>query len=91
MKPPAKKSKRKIPAGWVAPRKPYRPTVERRLDKTEAFFDRVRRMAERRLFAHNLKRPSAEDHSAVQLVQELAELAKANRGKIRQPFLALKT
>lgn len=70
-------------------RKPFRPTVERRLDKTESFFARVEKMAERRLLSHNLKRPAAEDYAAVELLQTIRDLAGANRGKVRQPTLKL--
>ena len=73
----------------VVVRKPFRPTLDRRLDKTEMFFERVQRMAERRLLAHNLKRPDAEDFHAVQLIQAISQLAAANRGKVRQPTLTL--
>lgn len=85
-----KKPQRKKPApGSPRPAKLYRPTVDRRLDKTEEFFERVRRQGERRLFAHNLKKPTPEDFAAVQLIQQVCELAGANRGKVRQPTLAI--
>ena len=72
-----------------APRKPFRPTIDRRLDKTESFFARVEKMAERRLLSHNLKRPAAEDYAAVELLQGIRDLAHGNRGKVRQPTLKL--
>jgi hypothetical protein len=89
MPPRKKRIRAKAKPAPVRAPKLYRPTIERRLDKTEAFFARVVRMAERRMFAHNLKRPAAEDHSSVELIGKLRDLAKESRGKVRQPSLAL--
>jgi len=70
-------------------RKPFRPTIERRLDKTESFFKRILRMSERALLSHNLKKPTNDDHTAVELIQQIRDIAAANCGKVRQPTLKL--
>lgn len=83
-------SKRKAPAAAVPTRrKPFRPVVDRRLDRTEGFFKRVARMSERALLAHNLLRPTADDHNAAALITQVRDLAAANFKRIRQPTLPI--
>ena len=65
----------------------YRPTIERRLDKTESFFKKVAKQCERRALAHNLKNPSSEDYHSATLIVALGRIAEESAGKVRQPTL----
>lgn len=83
------RKKRKRSPAAVPAKKPFRPTFERRVDRTEAFFKRILRMSERALLAHNLKRPYQEDYAAAHLIEGIRDLAAASVGKVRQPTLPL--